>query len=160
MKKSRIITLLFVVVLIFTFAWCSSQSQDYNAKYFGVVKYAETKHNCSEKDRKEVQQVLDDIENAFCYDDINEDCNEKLGVLSKYCLCKNDYPDVVREKHTIDFVTAKITGNSGYIWIRYNQEGFDGKSDEPLTGSWDILSRIEIAKKDGKWVAVFVDEAP
>lgn len=149
----------FVLSMMFAFSSCSANNKNPEVKYFGIMKYAETMHICSKKDKEEIYPILDKIEKAFSYDDEKHDCKEELGELSRYCICRDTYPYVVSENHSIEFITANLKRDNGYVWIRYSSEGLD-KNGEVYTGSWDILSRIELKNIDGVWVAVDIDEAP
>lgn len=158
MKKVKAAAVILTFIITNALAGCSFP-KGYEEEFFGTDTYRETKHICSHGDKLIVQPILYQIEKAFSYSDDSHDCEEQFGVLARYCLCKESYPDVVKENHDIKFVTAKINGSTGYIWIRYSQEGLD-KDGNRNTGSKDVLSRIELEKTDDVWTAIDIDEAP
>ena len=155
LKKATSCALLIFLLTIYACAGCSSAS-GYEETFFGRDTYSETAHICTNEDMLIAEPILDEIESSFSYIGESDDCKEKFGALSPYCLTNSD---AVSETHDIQFITAKTDGNCGYIWIRYSREGFD-KDKHSVVGSWDILSRIKIEKTGDVWTAAEVKEHP
>lgn len=95
-----------------------------------------------------------------------EEAEEKYGVLSRYCITSDLYPDVVREKHNFRVCSVLLDSYaaeseySGYMWVYYNQEGFN-ENDELDTGSWKIYSLWYLDEdENGQWYVAEINEGP
>ena len=95
-----------------------------------------------------------------------QEAKEKYGELSRYCITKDSYPDVVSEKHNFRVLSVMLNvfaaddDCSGYMWVYYNQEGLD-ESGEIDTGSWRIESLWYLDKdKKGNWYVKDIKEMP
>ena len=67
--------------------------------------------------------------------------------------------DAVAEKHKLWRVAARFSEDTGYIWVKYSSQAYD-ETGEVTTGSWNILTKWELEKQDGRWVVTNVNEAP
>lgn len=95
-----------------------------------------------------------------------QEAKEKYGELSRYCIAKDLYPNVVSEKHNFRILSVMLNlfaaddDCSGYMWVYYNQEGLD-ESGEIDTGGWKIYSLWYLDKdKNGKWYVKDIKEMP
>ena len=167
MKRKTISKIIFAAVLFVILALLFlliageilQQKYDYQAyhweeDFYGKETYAELQIECTAEDRAAIQPVLDFADEAFSYLG-DGDKYELFGKLGLYSY--NNYKDVVSENHGIDFLTAKLDGDSGYLWIEYFQEGYD-ETGELTTGSWSIKSRWTLEKSNGEWVVTDVLE--
>lgn len=168
MKRKTISIIIFVLILAVILAIAFfivgdylQQKYDYQAyqweeDFYGKETYAELQIECTAEDRIAVQPVLDYADEVFSYlgDGDKYELFGKLGIYSY-----NNYSDVVSETHGIDFLTAKLNGDSGYLWIKYFQEGYD-ETGECTTGSWECKSRWSLKKTDGEWVVSDILEHP
>lgn len=114
------------------------------------------------------RQVLDikkTAEAAFSELGLTEDeATEKYGLLSRYCITSDLYPEVVNEKHNfrvcsvlLDAYTAE---SAGYMWVYYNQEGLM-ENGEVDTGSWRIYALWYLERDEsGSWYVADIKEGP
>lgn len=162
MLSKKIFILGALTAIALSLSSCTSDSAEANweEEFFGKETYAELQMGVSFSDRKAVQPVLDFADEAFAFivatDEDKKEAEEKFGKLHIYCLT---HDDVVSEAHTIDFLSAKTDGNSGYLWVQYSQEGYD-KNGKCTCGAWGIKSRWTIEKNDDKWVVADILEHP
>lgn len=168
MKRKTVSIIIFVLILaaILAIAFLIigenlQQKYDYQAyhweeDFYGKETYAELDIECTAEDRISVQPVLDFADEAFSYLG-DGDSYELFGKLGLYSY--NNYRGVVSEEHNIDFLTAKLDDDSGYLWIKYFQEGYD-ETGECTTGSWECKSRWSLEKSNGEWVVSDILEHP
>lgn len=163
MKRKTISIIVFAGIIIVLFVLFFIAADEYDKKmnisceeaFFGE-KLSELEIECTPEDRIAIQPVLDFADEAFSYlGDV--DSHELFGELGIYSY--NNYSDVISETHGIDFLTAKLNGDSGYLWIKYFQEGYD-ETGERTTGSWECKSRWSLEKINGEWVVTDVLEHP
>lgn len=127
----------------------------FSKDYFGD-KYIEIIYPTSIGNYITAKQVINEADTAFStITNVNKPA-ENLGNLEIYYITDDE---AVNEKHDIDFISAKFQENNGYIWVRYYSEAYD-KNGEITSGSWNILSRWELEKVDGKWIVTSIIEPP
>ena len=126
-----------------------------NEKYFGS-QYKEILHTMSFQDRKQANEIMEIVDDAFSFIGNREIADSKYGELSRYCITEED---AVTEKHDLKFVTADFNKNKGYLWFVYNQEAFDN-NNQRTSGSWDILVRVTVEKTNQDWIVVDTKEHP
>ena len=161
MKRKAISVVIFVGIIIILLDLFCIAAEEYDKKinisceeaFFGE-KLSELQTEAAIEDRIAVQPVLDFADEAFSYLG-DGDKYELFGKLGRYCY--NDYTGVVSEKHGIDFLTAKLDGDSGYLWVRYFREGYY-ETGERTTGAWDCKSRWTLKKSNGEWVVADILE--
>lgn len=88
---------------------------------------------------------------------------EEFGLLSRYCIEPEYYPDAVRVEAEIDTVTGAVEKTGGYLWIAYHQEAYDADGElVTASGTEDrrILARWSLELIDGAWTVTAIDEAP
>ena len=169
MKRKTISKIIFAAVLFVILALLFlliageilQQKYDYQAyhweeDFYGKETYAELQIECTAEDKEAIQPVLDFADEAFSYLGGGDkyDLFGKLGVYSY-----NNYKDVVSENHEIDFLTAKLDGDSGYLWVNSWQNGYDA-AGEVTTGCGIHKSRWSLKKTDGEWVVADILEHP
>lgn len=88
---------------------------------------------------------------------------EDFGLLSRWCISLEYYPDAASVTATLDCIAARTEDNTGYMWVAYRQKALD-KNGELVcsSGSKDerILARWSIEKIDGKWCITEIKEGP
>lgn len=168
MKRKTVSIIIFVLILaaILAIAFLIigenlQQKYDYQAyhweeDFYGKETYAELDIECTAEDRIAVQPVLDFADEAFSYLDGGDE-HELFGELGRYSY--NNYRDVVSEEHNIDFLTAKLDGDSGYLWVNSWQTGYNA-AGESITGSGKHKSRWSLEKSNGEWVVSDILEHP
>ena len=124
---------------------------------FGEEIYAESKKGYSISDKKEIEPMMKKIEEALNFIGKDREAKEKFGELSTYCVSSEVYSSATVEVE-VEFVTAKLYNDTGYLWIKYSRDGYleDGRFD---FGSSDVLSRITLVKFYDEWEAVNTMEA-
>ena len=112
----------------------------------------------------EVQQIIDLAEGAFSKVGISEaEAKETYGALSRYCIT-DDYENVKTQKHKLKICSVHLkqytSEYTGYIWVRYDQEGLTEEGDIDM-GSWDAMALWCLEKDEtGNWYVAKVREMP
>ena len=104
--------------------------------------YKEILHMMSFQDKKQVNEIMEIVDDAFSFIGNKEIADSKYGELSRYCITQED---AVTEKHDLKLITADFNKNKGYLWFVYNQEALDNNNQTTM-GSWDILVRVTLEK--------------
>ncbi len=126
-----------------------------NEKYFGS-QYKEILHIMSFQDKKQANEIMEIVDDAFSFIGTKENADNCFSELSRYCITEKD---AVIEEHGLKLVTADFNKNKGYLWFVYNQEAFDS-NNQTIMGSWDILVRTTLEKTNQGWVVVDTKEHP
>lgn len=130
---------------------------NWEEEFFGKETYAELKKACSAEVFEALQPVRDLAEEAFSYlGNDRDEAYEKFGKLGRYSI---SHEGLFSESHTLDFITARLDGNSGYMWIKYSREGYN-ETGERITGCWNSKARLTLEKIDGEWVVTEILEHP
>ena len=103
----------------------------------------------AKKTLKEANKALSTITNV-------ENAENQFGELGYLCITDDE---AVTEKHKLRFIAANFSSNKGYIWVKYSSGAYD-KDGDITCGSWDILSRWELEKKDDQWIVTSKKEHP
>ena len=163
-KKAIIISLLIVLILSFAVLFRVIYVQfcflGLHMETYGGIHH-EAYFPPTPSDRACANGVLKDAEKAFsvvkyCKNDAEKaELKAKYGRLSRYCITHKD--DAVSQEHDIDLLAAKISEDSGYMWIMYYQIAFD-KDGNISYGSGSksdkCPARWELEKQNGKWIVV------
>ena len=126
-----------------------------NEKYFGN-QYKEMLHMMSFQDKKQANEIMEIVDDAFSFIGNKENADSGFGELSRYCITEED---AVIEEHDLKLVTADFNKNNGYLWFIYNQEAFDNNNQTTM-GSRDILVRATLEKTNQGWIVVDTKEHP
>ncbi len=126
-----------------------------NEKYFGS-QYKEILHIMSFQDKKQANEIMEIVDDAFSFIGNKEDSDSSYGELSRYCITEED---AVIEEHDLELVTADFDKNKCYLWFVYNQEAFDNNNQTTM-GSRDILVRATLEKTNQGWIVVDTKEHP
>ena len=126
-----------------------------NERCFGS-QYKEILHIMSFHDKKQADEIMKTVDDAFSFIGNREVADSKYGELSRYCITEED---AVTEKHDLKLITADFNKDYGYLWFVYNQEGLDN-NNQTTSGSCDILVRITLEKTSNGWIVVDTKEHP
>ncbi len=126
-----------------------------NERYFGN-QYKEMLHIMSFQDKKQANEIMKTVDDAFSFIGNKEDADSGFGELSRYCVTEED---AVIEEHDLKLITADFDKNKGYLWFVYNQEALDS-NDQTTMGSCDILVRATLEKTNQGWIVVDTKEHP
>ena len=93
-----------------------------------------------------------------------EEAAEKYGLLSRYCITSDLYPEVVREKHNLRLCSVMLDAytaeSAGYIWVYYNQEGLM-ENGEVGRGAWWVYALWYLERDEsGSWYVADIKEGP
>ena len=124
-------------------------------KYFGS-QYKEILHIMSFQDKKQANEIMEIIDDAFSFIGNKEKADSGFGELSRYCITEED---AIIEEHDLKLVTADFNKNKGYLWFVYNRDAFDS-NNQKIRGSRDILVRTTLEKTNYGWVVVDTKEHP
>lgn len=151
---------IFVCIFSFTVPGCGERQENCIEEYFGKETYAERGERCKPEDEAAVQPVLELAEEAFSFDGTEAEALERFGVLARYSIQTQASEDdkIVSEKHKIRFVTAKLDGDSGYMWVDYSQTGFNNQNE--MNYGSEAEARWALGRVNDEWVVTEVQEAP
>lgn len=160
MKRRICIFCALVSILSFVLIGCGEMQEDCIEQYFGKETYAERDEVCAPEDEAALQPVLKLAEEAFSFHGTEREASEQFGVLARYSTFAEAPEDekTVSEEHELQFLTAKLDGDSGYMWVDYSQTGFN-KEHEVTYGSGGE-ARWTLDRVNGEWVVTEVREAP
>lgn len=126
-----------------------------NKDYFGD-EYIQIIYLTSISDYITAKEVLQEADKALSTITSREAAKNDFGKLGYLCITDDE---AATEKHELKFIAADFSGNKGYIWVKYSSEAYD-KNGKVTFGSWDVLSRWKLEKKDGKWTVISIKEHP
>lgn len=131
-----------------------------NEDFFGKELYSEIDYKCTEEESRVGSLIMNKAVSVSDYSGKEEDAESTLGdvgELSRYYYYNRQ--DAASQEVTLEFITCKITENTGHVWVVTKQTyyDFDGKM---LGGSNNILTLWSIENKEGEWCVVQVKEAP
>ncbi len=159
--KNKIICISIVVLIVLLVCifgrgiyFCGMYSVP-NERYFGN-QYKEMLHIMSFQDKKQANEIMKTVDDAFSFIGNKEDADSGFGELSRYCVTEED---AVIEEHDLKLITADFDKNKGYLWFVYNQEALDS-NEQTTMGSWDILVRATLEKTNQGWIVVDTKEHP
>ena len=160
MKKKfiNILIIVGIILLVYIFGRGISFYVMYsvpNEEYFGN-QYKEILHMMSFQDKKQANEIMEIIDDAFSFIGNREIADTKYGELSRYCITEED---AIIEEHDLKLVTADFNKNKGYLWFVYNRDAFDS-NNQKIRGSRDILVRTTLEKTNQGWIVVDTKEHP
>ncbi|MBR2477117.1 MAG: hypothetical protein IKB50_03160 [Clostridia bacterium] len=124
-----------------------------NAKYFGS-QYKEMLHIMSFQDKKQANEVMKTVGDAFSFIGDADDAESIYGKLSRYCIISEE---AATETHNLKMITADFDKDNGYIWFVYNHEAFDNNG-LMILGSRDVLVRATLNKTGQGWMIIETKE--
>ena len=126
-----------------------------NEKYFGS-QYKEILHTMSFQDKKQANEIMEIVDDAFSFIGNNENAESEFGELSRYCITEED---AVTENHKLKLVTANFENDKGYLWFVYSNEALD-KNNKIISASGGILVRSVVEKTNQGWKIIDTKEHP
>lgn len=113
------------------------------------------------EDRRVAGTVMAKAELAFADVGLGrEEAEDQYGLLSRYVINGDSYPEAVSEWHTLKLWSAHFQERTGVMWVWYSQEGLDADGGT-VTGSWDIPALWYLEKNDsGAWEVTRIKEQP
>ena len=161
----KIISALLIIILLVTGITAFSQYAKYeyykkSDKFFQYLDTSEAKTICHVMSFSEIKQanlIVEDIRKALNYSGSRADCD--IGEpLSRFCRFTDDY-DYISVQSSVNLITYKRTGDTGYLWIRYSYKNL-GKNDIVVTGSWDILCLVKVKVTDDGYAITDILQGP
>lgn len=157
-----IFVLLVVVIIIF---WKKHELYEKyripNEEVYGKELYSEILYACSEYESKIGKGVLDKAVQVAEYKGTKEGAENEIGdvgALSRYYYF--DTKRAVAQETSFQFITCKITGNEGHVWVGTTILRFDENGENAGGGGSDMLSLWYIENRDGEWHVVKVFDTP
>lgn len=162
-KRAFIASFLIVCTFIFGFVcnivYSNLQPNCYE-EYFGKEIYSELNEGSSPSDKQEVQPIIKKVDKALKFTGNEKSAKKRFGELAWYTPAyASEIEGVKVVEAKVTFLTAKLYHDTGYLWIKYSQYGYEKNGDLSF-GSADIQSRITLVKYGDEWTAVNVMEAP
>ena len=158
MKKKAVknaITIVCILLLIWGLRVAILCVDNPDKRYFGD-EYYEILYPTSISDYITATKILKTADNALSTITDDETAHKEFGELG--FLCSTD-DGAVGESHKLRLVAAHFSDSKGYVWVKYSSETYD-KDGEILSGSWKILARWEVEKKEDQWVVTSENEHP
>lgn len=129
-----------------------------NEEFFGKELYSEIDHQSSPEEIELGKEIIDRINQIADYRGKKEDAVNE-GALNYYYYFHSGPPADWQELK-MEFITCKISQNTGHIWIAYDRERYD-ENGEFVSGTWNALDLIQLRKDtDGEWVVTELRGAP
>lgn len=159
--KKKAIRIIIIIICALLFIGCLRATILYVVNYIPNKDYFDNEYKqiiypTSISDYITAKEILREADNALSTITNDETAEKDFGELGYLCVTDDE---AVTEKHKLKFIAANFSRDSGYIWVKYSSEAYD-KDGKVTFGSWDILSRWEIEKKDNKWVVASRKEHP
>lgn len=127
---------------------------------YGKDLYSEITYDCSEYEFEIGNMIVDKAYEVALYTGTEQDAETEIGdvgVLSKYYYF--NYKNVVSQKIDFQFITCKISGSEGHVWVAYTRVGYDD-SGTRVTSSLDCLAIWYIENQEDEWNVVQIRDAP
>ena len=102
------------------------------------------------------RKVLKTADEALSTITTDEKAYDQFGELGYLCVTDDD---AVSQRHRLRLIAGHFAQDEGYMWVKYTSVAYD-VDGEVTTGSWNILTKWELEKQDGRWVVTNVNEAP
>lgn len=131
-----------------------------NEKFYGKELYSEIDHECSDHESEIGNEIVNKGLQVLQYTGTEQDAETEMGdvgALSRYYYFQTR--DAVSQKGNFQFITCKISGNEGHVWVVCTCKGYDENGDQ-VTVSSDILSLWHIENRGDEWYVAQVQEAP
>lgn len=163
----RVITASLLIVFTFILGFVcyivysnSPTATNYIEEYCGKEIYSELNEGSSPGSRQVLQPIIKKVEKALKFMGNEKKAKKKFGELAIYTPAySSDIDETKVVEANVTFLTAKLYHDTGYLWIKYSQEGYE-KNGELSFGSSDIESRITLVKYGDEWTAVKVMVVP
>lgn len=127
-------------------------------EYFGKELYSEIDHQSSPDEIECGKEIIDKINQIADYKENEEDALNE-GALNWFYYFYG-CPTAVEQNLNVEFITCKLSQDTGHLWIAYDREQYD-ENGELACGSWNILALISLSKNaNGEWFVTEIDEAP
>ena len=126
---------------------------------FGKELYSEITYRCSDYESEVGNLLIDQAIEVAEYTGIEQDAKKEIGevyALDYYYLYKRN--GAIAQEVTFQFVTCKISENSGHVWILCTKK-YDEAGEVIYDGS-NIPSLWYIEKQEEEWRVVKVMEGP
>ncbi|MBR4866733.1 MAG: hypothetical protein IKU11_08590 [Clostridia bacterium] len=105
------------------------------------------------------KQVISQADKAFSSFLDRESAEACFGMLGRYCIHSDSYPEAIRQTHNLRMLAAHTNHDSGYVWVRYTSKAYD-REGIMVTGSSNVYSRWTLERQDGIWVVTSIQEHP
>jgi hypothetical protein len=173
MKKKLIISvicLLFfalAVIVILRYKGKNHMSELYekyqypNEDFYGKDLYSEIDYECSDSETEVGNMIVDKAFEVANYTGTEQDSETEMGdvgALSRYYYF--DTKDAHTQEADFQFITCKITGNEGHIWVGATILRYDENGKNAGGGGRDMLSLWYIEYQENEWYVVKVLDTP
>ena len=173
MKKIKIIAIcllsccLLMIIILLIYSKINQKSELYkkyqypNEDYYGKELYSEIDYECSDYERKIGEMIVDRAMKTANYTGTEQDAKMEIGdvgALSRYYYFETK--DVQSQEADFQFITCKITGNAGRVWVETTIKRYD-ENGNMLQGEREMLSLWYIVDQDNyEWNVVAVFDTP
>ena len=160
--------MLFIIFIISILRYCgiNRMSELYeayrypNEDFFGKDLYAEVDHECSDYEFEVGNGIVNKGVEVFEYTGMEQDSIAEMGdvgALDRYYYF--DVKNAASQEGTFRFITCKISGNEGHVWVVYTCKRYD-ENGSLINSSSNILSLWYIEDQGDGWYVVRIQEAP
>lgn len=173
MKKKIIICviclLIFVLLTILILRYTKKNSisalyekyQYPNEDYYGKDLYSEIDYECSEYESEVGIMIVNKAFEVAHYTGTEQDSETEMGdvgALSKYYYF--DTKDAHTQEADFQFITCKITGNEGHVWVETTIMRYDENGNNAGGGGKEMLSLWYIKYQENEWYVEKVLDTP
>lgn len=168
-RKKYIICLMSFILLMIIVSACwqkikaHNMYEEYrypNEDFYGKELYSEINCNCSAYETEVGIEIVNKGLAILQYTGTKQDAEAEMGdvdALSEYYYF--DAKNAVSQEGTLKFITCKLSGNEGHVWVVYTLKRYD-KYGNLESSSSDILSLWYIEKQGNEWHVAEIHEAP
>ncbi|MCM1496279.1 MAG: hypothetical protein NC089_10850 [Bacteroides sp.] len=132
----------------------------YCESYFGKELYSEIIYTCSDYESEIGNRLVNKAVEVSAYLGVKENVADKMedvGVLNQYYYFYRK--NAASQDTTFQFVTCKINGNTGHVWVLSKSIWYDANGERiESAGEHPVLWYIE--KSGDEWKVVQIDEQP
>ncbi len=131
-----------------------------NEEFYGKELYSEIGYHCSDYEKDVGNTLLDKAIMVSEYRGSEKDAESELGevgALSRYYYYNTK--GTSEQKAELQFITCKISGESGHIWLNSTVLNYD-ENGKCFSGGRDMLTLWYIEKNGEEWFVEQVIETP
>lgn len=132
-----------------------------NEDYYGKDLYSEIDYECSEYESEVGKMIVDKAYEVAHYTGTEQRAETEMGdvgALDRYYYF--DTKDAQIQEASFQFITCKITGNEGHVWVETTIIRYDKDGENAGGGGREMLSLWNIKYQENEWHVMEVFDTP
>lgn len=132
-----------------------------NEEYYGKDLYSEIDYECSEYESEVGEMIVKKAFEVAHYTGTEQDSETEMGdvgALRRYYYF--DTKDAHSQEADFQFITCKINGNEGHVWVETSITRYDKNGKSAGGGGYEMLSLWYIEYQENGWYVVEVLDTP